>query len=621
MGASALLLSIAHAAQPVEFHRDVAPILFAYCSPCHHPGAAGPFPLLSYADARKHARQIATVTRSRYMPPWLPEPGYGEFEAERRLTEAQIRTIEQWVRAGAAEGPPSNASSPSFTEGWELGEPDMVISIAKPVTAPAEGSDVFWNFIVSPGVRETRYVQAIEIRPGNTRAVHHANLLIDRSRSARLRDRDSVGGFAGMDVTLEATSFDPDSHFLFWKPGGVPWREPADMAWRLDPGNDLVLNVHVHPTGKPEIVQPSIGLYFSRQRPSKFPMLLQLEHDGAIDIPPGERDFVVSDDFRLPMNVEVLAVYPHAHYLGKLLEGFATLPDGKRAPLVRIPNWDLNWQAVYRLRKSMFLPRGSVVSMRFHYDNSAENPRNPNSPPKRVQGGNQSTDEMAHLWLQVLPAGGGDQRTVLQQALMEHRLEKYPADFLAHFNLGALLLKRHETAPAIAHLGQALLVEPENPAALNTYGVALEWAGRSDEAEDRFRHVLRLRPEDASARYNLAGTLVDRGLLDDAAVELRKALTIAPDDRDAHTRLVQVLKELADRSAAEGPLPASLARYRELVALEPEDADLHNNFGILLARSGDFDSAISQFEAALKLNPGHQAARGNLAVARKKASH
>ena len=170
-------------------------------------------------------------------------------------------------------------------------------------------------------MRETRQVKAIEIRPGNARAVHHANLLIDRSQSLRYREKVRGEGFAGMDLAIASDTFDPDSHFLFWKPGATPWEEPAGMSWHLDPGNDLILNVHLRPTGKPELVQPSVGLYFTREPQTKYPMLLQLEHDGALDIPPGDRDFPVSDDFRLPLDVDLLAVYPHAHYLGKLLEG------------------------------------------------------------------------------------------------------------------------------------------------------------------------------------------------------------------------------------------------------------------------------------------------------------
>lgn len=608
------------AAEAPAFHRDIAPILHAYCAGCHRPGGPGPFALLTYEDARRHAHGIAAVTQRRYMPPWLPEAGFGEFEGERRLTGAQIQTIGEWVRAGAPEGP-GTSRPPVFPSGWQLGEPDVVLTAARAISVPPDGPDVFWNFILSPGLRETRYVEAVEIRPGNSRSVHHANLLIDRSRSAGRREKTAGEGFPGMDVTLEAGAFDPDSHFLFWKPGGTPWREPPGMAWRLDPGNDLVLNVHLHPTGKPESVQPSVGLYFTHEAPSKFPMLIQLENDGALDIPPGERDFLVTDDFRLPMDVDVLAVYPHAHYLGRLLEGFATPPGGKRRWLIRIPGWDLNWQAVYRLRTPLFLPKGTVISMRFHYDNSSDSPRNPNSPPKRVRGGNQSTDEMAHLWLQVLPRGAGDQRIVLQEALMRHRLEKYPADFLAHFNLGALYLRRNDTAFALDHLRAALLAEPEQPAALNTYGAALELSGKPEEAAAQFRRVLHIRPDDTDARYNLAGALVEQDRLEEAAAELRQIVSRLPEDRAARQRLAEIVKQLGDRAAAEGRLPAAIASYHELVALDPGDADLHCNYGTLLARSGDLASAIGEFESALKLNPSHEVARRNLALARQKMSH
>ncbi len=608
------------AASTPAYHRDIAPLLHTYCSGCHRPGGPGPFALLSYADARRHAHEIAAVTRRRYMPPWLPEPGFGEFEGDGRLSEAQIDTIESWVRAGMPEGPGSS-TPPAFLSGWQLGTPDLVLTAARPLAVPADGADVFWNFVLSTGLRERRYVEAIEIRPGGSRVVHHANVLIDRSGSSRRRESARGAGFPGMDITLESETFDPDSHFLFWKPGGSPWKEPPGMAWQLDPGNDLVLNVHLHPTGKPESVQPSVGLYFTRKTPTKFPMLIQLEHDGALDIPAGDRDFLVSDDFRLPIDCDVLAVYPHAHYLGKLLEGYATLPDGRRQWLIRIPDWDLNWQAVYRLRRPLFLPRGTVISMRFHYDNSASAPRNPNSPPRRVRGGNQSTDEMAHLWLQVLPRGEGDLRPVLQEALMRHRLEESPADFVAHFNLGALYLARRDTAAALQHLRAALAVEPDQPAALNTFGAALELSGRPEEAAAQFRRVLAILPEDASARYNLAGVLADQGRLEEAAGELRSVVEGNPADRAARERLIEILKESGGRAAEQGRIPEALASFRELVALDSGDAELHNNFGVALARSGDTTAAIGQFETALKLKPALEAARRNLEIARRKVAH
>jgi Flp pilus assembly protein TadD len=592
---------------------------------CHRPGEPGPFPLLTYADARKNASRIAAVTRQRFMPPWLPEAGHGEFAGERRLSDAQIDLIAKWVESGAAEGNPSDAPPPrAFTQGWKLGPPDQIIEASLPRAIPAEGPDVFWNFILSPSVTKARYVKAVEIRPGDPGTVHHANLMIDRTRSLRRQEKKPGEGFGGMDVPIQSDGFDPDSHFLFWKPGGAPWVEPEGMAWRLDPGSDLVLNVHFHPTGKAELARLAIGLYFTDRPQTKFPMLLQLEHDGALDIPPGAADFTVSDDFRLPVDVDVLGVYPHAHYLGKLLEAYATLPDRSRQWLIRIPHWDPNWQGVFRYRSPMFLPKGTVVSMRYHYDNSSANVRNPSSPPRRVVAGNQSTDEMAHLWLQVLPHGPGDPRIPLQEALMLHRLEKYPADYSANFNLGALMLKRQDAQSAIRYLRDALKADPDQPVALNTLGAALDLAGKSAEAVEQFQHALRLQPDYSGARYNLANSLAAEGRLEEAARQFREVVSAAPQDTSARSRLATVVRSLGDQAASEGRLEAAIGSYRELAALEPQNADVRNNLGILLMRTGAVAGAVAdavtEFEAALRIDPAHQAARRNLELAKKRVA-
>ena len=554
------------------------------------------------------------------MPPWLPEPGYGEFADENRLTAQQIATIREWVRAGAPEGDPADAPRPPvFTPGWQLGQPDLVLTVSKPFPVPADGPDLFWNFILSPAITQARFVRSVEVRPGSAISVHHANLLVDRGRSARRQEKSPGSGFPGMDLNIETPDFDPDSHFLFWKPGGRPWVEPPGMSWRLGPGTDLVLNIHFHPTGKPELVQPSVGLYFTDQPPTQSPMLLQIERDNTINILPGARDFLVSEDFRLPVDVTVLAVYPHAHYLGTLLEAWATLPDGSRRQLIRIPNWDLNWQAVYHYRKPVALPRGTVVSMRFHYDNSAQNPRNPNTPPRRVKAGNQSTDEMGHLWLQLLTNEDRD-RAVLEEALMRRRLENDPSNAAAHFSLASLLLARNEYAAAIDHFEQALHVNPDQPLALNNLGAALQGSGRLDEAAARFEQALRLDPGYSSARFNLANALAAEGKWQEAEARYRQILSTDPSDAGARDRLVALLIQLANTAAQEGRLTDAAAYFQELIAQRPGDADLRNNFGVILAKLGDWPGAVSQFQAAVAANPSHQAARRNLAAARRKLS-
>jgi tetratricopeptide (TPR) repeat protein len=502
--------------------------------------------------------------------------------------------------------------APSFPPDWQLGQPDLIVKPSKPFLVPAAGPDVFWNFLLSPNVRTTRYVRAIEIRPQNPQLVHHANLLLDRARTMRFQEIRRGEGFAGMDLAVSSDSFDPDSHFLFWKPGTRPHEESTGMAWRLDPGDDLVLNIHLQPSGKQQEELPAVGLYFTDRAQTIFPMLIQLEHDRALDIPAGAADFQVSDDFRLPMDVDVLAIYPHAHYLGKLLEGYATLPDGTRRWLIRIPDWDINWQGVFRYAKAVFLPAGSIISMRYHYDNSSGNPRNPNVPPKRVRGGNQATDEMGHLWLQVLPHGAGDPRIVLQEALMRHRLEQYPGDFGASFNLGALLFARKDMDHAIPYLRAAVPAEPEQIVALNTLGAALEAEKQLDEAMMLFSRVLRLRPDYTDARFNLANVFGMQGKLPDAADQLRMALAENPGDAAAKNLLSQVLQTLGDASASVGNIDRAIVYYQEVVHLEPKSADTRNLLGMLYARSGKDKLATEQFQEALKIDASHQGAQSNL---------
>ena len=206
--------------------------------------------------------------------------------------------------------------------------------------------------------------------------------LVDRGGARASREAEPGAGFGGMEISIESQVFDPDSHFLFWKPGTVPYVEPEGMALRLDKGTDLVLNTHLQPSGKPEIIQPSIGLYFTPHAgDASCRCCCNWKTTRKLDIPAGDKDFLVTDDFTLPVDVDLLAIYPHAHYLGKDMQALATLPDGTKKSLIHIPNWDLNWQAVYRYAEPVPLPKGTPSAMRYVYDNSAENPLNPNHPP------------------------------------------------------------------------------------------------------------------------------------------------------------------------------------------------------------------------------------------------
>jgi tetratricopeptide (TPR) repeat protein len=323
------------------------------------------------------------------------------------------------------------------------------------------------------------------------------------------------------------------------------------------------------------VIQPSIGLYFASRPATKVPMLLQLENDSMLDIPAGQNDFLLTDHFTLPVDVDLLAIYPHAHYLGKDIQAFAVLPDGTRKTLIHIPRWNLNWQAVYRYALPVLLPKGTTVSLRYVYDNSEENPLNPNHPPARVKSGNRSSDEMCHLWLQVLPVNfdptQGDPRMLLQEALALHSLEKNPADFEAHYNLAAMLQAK----------------------------------GRLDRAIEQYEAALRLRPNDAVANNAMASALLAVGRPDEAALYLETALKARPDYFDAHYNLGNAL---ASKSDFEG------ASKQFLLALEvrPSDANAEANLGSALAEMGKFAEAKSHFERALQIDPGNTLAKENL---------
>jgi tetratricopeptide (TPR) repeat protein len=564
------------ASSQVTFNRDIAPIIYRSCTMCHRPGEAGPFNLLSYSDVKKHARQIAEVTQSQAMPPWLPAPQEARFADELRLSEQEINLIQKWVEQGEIEGAAADLPrAPQFVEGWQLGQPDMILKAAKPFILPAQGTDTYWNFVFRVPINDTQWVRAVEIRPGDKRYVHHANIMVDRAGSARKREAEPGAGFGGMEIRIESQVFDPDSHLLFWKPGTVPSVEPEGMALRLDKGTDLILNTHMQPSGKPEVIQPSIGLYFTPFSATKFPMLLQLENDAKLDIPPGDKDFLVTDDFTLPIDVDLMAIYPHAHYLGKDLRAYATLPDGKKTTLIHIPQWNLNWQAVYRYTKPVRLPQGTTISLRYTYDNSAENAMNPNHPPVQVAGGNRSSDEMCHLWLQVLPVdfdrAQGDPRMVLQEALARHNIEKNPGDFEAHYNLAAMLQARNDLDTAI----------PEYEAAV------------------------RLRSDDAAANNGLGAALLAAGHADQAATYLQEALKARPDYFDAHYNLGFALAQQNDyQGAAE--------QFESALQLQPKDANAEANLGAALAEMGKFAEAKAHFERALRIDPNQPIARDNL---------
>ena len=354
----------------------------------------------------------------------------------------------------------------------------------------------------------------------------------------------------------------------------------------LEKETDLVLQIHMQRTGKTELLQPSIGFYFTNKPPAKAALLIGLLSQ-LIDIPPGEKNYVVERTFKLPVDVQVLGVMPHLHYLGKEVQGFATLPDGARKWLIFIKHWDFNWQGEFRYTKPVFLPKGSILTMRYTYDNSAENLRNPNHPPRRVTFGPQSTDEMGELWLQVLPGT----RTIWSSwsANRSSWSRARPPPFMKIF-----FVRIRTTHPRTWSWAKcwARLAKPPPPRnisrprcdlirigpKLTTYSASSFLTKNNiPQARAEFESELRLNPNHYKAHVRLGLICIEEQNLDQAEAHLRAAVRINPKDSTAQEILARIVK-------AQGPGPSRKYSIRYCIqsAHCPKLANMRQRLFILL---------------------------------------
>jgi hypothetical protein len=403
----------------VTFSGQVASIIFNHCTSCHRPGEGAPFSLQNYKQVRRKARMIGKVTKSRFMPPWHPVEGHGKFLGELRLTDAQIDLIQRWVAGGTPEGDPKKLPPmPKFTVGWQLGKPDMIVRMPKGFTVPAGGPDIYRSFVVPMGLAEKKWLTAIEVRPSARTVLHHTIFRVDTSRESRRRDgSDGKPGFRGMRRGRSGgrSGGTSVSGLGGWAVGGQPRHLPMGLARELPKGADIILESHFHPSGKEEIEQTTLGLYFTDKPPTRTMVKLQLPPRfgvaAGLDIPAGKSDFELNDSFTLTADAQALTVGGHAHYLCKEMQVWATFPGAKkRTSIFWIDNWAFNWQNRYQYEKPLDLPKGTKIDVRIVYDNSANNPSNPSDPPRRVRWGQQSTDEMGSVSLLMVAKRESDQR-------------------------------------------------------------------------------------------------------------------------------------------------------------------------------------------------------------------
>jgi hypothetical protein len=393
------------------YTKEIAPILWNNCAGCHRPGEIGPFSLLTYHDAAKRSSFIHDITASRKMPPWKPEDGFGSFHDQRRLTDDEIATIAAWAEAGAPEGDAKDLPpAPKFTDGWQHGPPDLVLKVSEPFPIPAGGRDVHKCFVVPIPIDSDKTVALVDFRPGNRKVVHHALMYLDSTGAARKRDAAEAGpgytSFGGPGII-------PTGGLGGWAPGAMPRPLPDGVGKFLRTGSDLVLQIHYHPDGKPETDQSMVGIYFTKSPARKIVGGIAVRSRN-LNIPPNESRYHVSaQSDALPADVQVIGITPHMHYIGKEMKVVAETPAGQSIPLIWIKDWDFNWQGQYQYQSPVKLVKGSVIKLDAYYDNSSGNPSNPSKPPRRVRWGEQTTDEMCLLGVQVITDNLADLRKVL----------------------------------------------------------------------------------------------------------------------------------------------------------------------------------------------------------------
>jgi hypothetical protein len=401
-GLPALGKEPAKSATPPTFTKEVSRLLQKNCQECHRKGEVAPFPLMTYEQARKRAKDIAYVAGERSMPPWKPEHGVApKFKNDRALAPEDIAVFEAWADAGAPKGDPKDMPPPAkFAQGWTLGKPDLVLEMAEEFTIPSSGPDIYRCFVIPTNLPRDMYIEAVEFLPGNHQVVHHIVTYFETNGEARKLDAAEPGpGY----ISFSGAGVEISGDIGGWTPGNQPTRLPEGIARPLPKGADIILQVHYHPIGKTQHDRSRIGLHFA-----KMPVKQSLHWANAtcenIQIPAGNPSYEVKATWYVPVDVEALGVTPHMHMLGHDFRMNVTLPGGRVRDLIHIADWDPDWQDTYYFTEPISLPRGSMVNVIARYDNT-DHPRNPNRPPKRVTWGRQTTDEMLVGYVGVVKKG------------------------------------------------------------------------------------------------------------------------------------------------------------------------------------------------------------------------
>jgi hypothetical protein len=397
------MASAAPVPKEVTFHKDVEPLLQARCQSCHRPGEAAPMSLLTYKDARPWAKAIKEAVLVRKMPPWFADPAHGEFANDRRLSQEEVDTLAAWADTGAREGDPAVAPKPlTFTDGWVMGKPDLVIDMPESYDVPSTGTVEYTYFVVPTGFTEDRWVQQVEVRPGNRSVVHHVVMIV-RPPGAKYVP-DAPIGHAYVPPRKD-TPHKPDTGqgvlqggqggiemIGVYVPGGLPYVLKPGQARLIPKGSDIIFQMHYTTNGKAASDRSRVGFIFAKEPPAERVVNAYVSNQN-LHIPAQDSNFQVNARITLYQDTQLLSMFPHMHVRGKSFEYRATYPTGETETLLIVPKYDFNWQLTYYLKEPKLLPKGTVLECVAHYDNSPNNPFNPD-PRSDVYWGDQTWEEM-----------------------------------------------------------------------------------------------------------------------------------------------------------------------------------------------------------------------------------
>ena len=375
--------------EPVTFNRDVLPILQNNCQGCHRPGEAAPMAFLTYKETRPFAKAIKEAVRLKRMPPWFADPHVGKFANERVLSAADIDTLAKWADSGAPEGNPKDAPKPlALVEGWNIDKPDVVFEMPTEYEVPKEGTIEYTYFVIPTGFTEDKWVRMAEIRPGNRRVVHHVISFIREPGSKWLADAKpgvpfvpKKGGGEGLGQWL-----------VGYAPGFVPDQLAPGQARLVKAGSDIVIQMHYTANGKVERDRSKVGIVFAKEAPAQRVYTL-FAMNGKFVIPAGADNHKLDARVTLNQDMEIMSMIPHMHLRGKAFEFRIAYPDGRKEDVLRVPRYDFNWQLTYVPKQPIKITKGTAVECSAWYDNSANNPHNPD-PKVDVKFGDQSWEEM-----------------------------------------------------------------------------------------------------------------------------------------------------------------------------------------------------------------------------------